>query len=272
VLLLWRARFTLVCLIRHILVQRLSGIIVQPLESAWALLKALTESDREYASWYGGIPPKRYDEEGNLVGTVQGTHGGLSRPYQQLGPPRPKVPEYKQVGGQVLPLSFEEHREVRDSPDFQQRMSEWKATRQQYGEAEKLLRPASVSHASVQRDMEERGMGGGESSRLHVPTHGMNPPLSEVDAQRFEEDDMEEQQQWERHGSPDEQFDEEEEPSNPFTVGSRAAQRQVRLGEIEREHRAARKARQEARRSNKPPRIPAMRGTHKRVGIKRGDN
>lgn len=66
--------------------QRLSGIIVQPLESAWALLKALTESDREFASWYGGIPPKRYDEEGNLVGTVQGTHGGLSRPYQELGP------------------------------------------------------------------------------------------------------------------------------------------------------------------------------------------
>ena len=233
---------------------------MQPLESAWALLKALTESDREFASWYGGIPPNRYDEEGNLVGTVQGTHGGLSRPYQQLGPPRPKVPEYKQVGGQVLPLSNEEKWEIRDSPDFQQRMSEWEATRQQYGEAEKFLRPASVSHASVQRDMEERGMGGGESSRLHVPTHGMNPPLSEVDAQRFEEDDMEEQQQWERHGFPDEQFDEEEEPSNPFTVGSRAARRQVRLGEIDAEQRAARQARKLARRSSAPPRIPVRRG------------
>ena len=56
--------------------QRLSGIIVQPLESAWALLKALSESDRYIASLYGGIPPNRYDEQGNLVGTVHGTHGG----------------------------------------------------------------------------------------------------------------------------------------------------------------------------------------------------
>ena len=253
--------------------QRLSGIIVQPLESAWALLKALTESDREFASWYGGIPPKRYDEEGNLVGTVQGTHGGLSRPYQQLGPSYPKVPNYKQVGGQLLPLSSEEKREIENSPDFQQRMNEWEATRRQYAEAEQFLRPASVSHASVQRDMEERAMGGvGESSRLHVPTHGMNPPLSEVDAQRFEEDDMAEQQQWERYGFPDEQIDdEEEEPSNPFTVGSRAAWRQMRLGEIDAKQRDAKEARKLARRSNKPPRIPAMRGRDKRVGIKRGD-
>lgn len=252
--------------------QRLSGIIVQPLESAWALLKALTESDREFASWYGGIPPKRYDEEGNLVGTVQGTHGGLSRPYQQLGPSYPEVPNYKQVGGQLLPLSSEEKREIENSPDFQQRMNEWQATRRKYGEAEKLLRPVSVSHASVQRDREQRARGGIGDTRLHVPTHGMNPPLSELDAQRFEEDDMAQQEEWERYGFPDEQFDEEEEPSNPFTVGSRAARRQLRLNEIDAEQRAAKKERQEARRSNKPPRIPAMRGTHKRVGIKRGDN
>jgi hypothetical protein len=126
--------------------------------------------------------------------------------------------------------------------------------------------------------MEERKRGGEPEIYLDpefsVLTHGMNPPLSEDDAQRFEEDDRAQQEEWERYGFPDEQFDEdeEEEPSNPFTVGSRRAQRQVRLGEIERKHRAAREARREARRSNKPPRIPAMRGTHKRVGIKRGDN
>ena len=240
--------------------QRLSGIIVQPLESAWALLKALSESDRYIASLYGGIPPNRYDEQGNLVGTVQGTHGGLSRPYQHLGPSYPEVPNYKQVGEQVLPLSNEEQWEIRDSPEFQQRMSEWEATRRQYAEAEKLLRPVSVSHASVQRDREERGMGGGESSRLHVPTHGMNPPLSEDDAQRFEEDDRAQQEEWERYGFPDEQFDEEEEPSNPFTVGSRAARRQVRLDEIDAQHRAAKEARRLARRSNRPPRIPVRRG------------
>ena len=247
--------------------QRLSGIIVQPLESAWALLKALSESDRYIASLYGGIPPNRYDEQGNLVGTVHGTHGGLSNTYQHLGPPYPEVPNYKQVGEQVLPLSNEEQWEIRDSPEFQQRMSEWEATRRQYAEAEKFLRPASASHASVQRDMEERGMGGGESSRLHVPTHGMNPPLSEDDAQRFEEDDRAQQEEWERYGFPDEHFDdpdehlhEEEEPSNPFTVGSRRAQRQVRLGEIDAQPRAAKEARKLARRSNRPPRIPVRRG------------